>query len=120
MKTLTVHSAEAHYGKPDGFLFGPGLWSLVVQVTSSPVSLGQEFSSQSPQVPQEAQGPKLQGVCELEWKIGNNPVQCSPMLVTLCLAQKSLAWGLPRLKNIRIPLGLRKHVWELYSLENFV
>lgn len=31
-----------------------GSGSLVVQVTSSPVSLGQEFSSQSPQVPQEA------------------------------------------------------------------
>lgn len=34
----------------------------MVQVTSSPVSLGQEFSSQSPQVPQEARGPQLQGV----------------------------------------------------------
>lgn len=86
-----------------------GSGSLVVQVTSSPVSLGQEFSSQSPQVPQEAQGPRLQGVCELEWKVGNNPMQCLPMLVTLHLAQKRSVWGLPLVGNIRMdPAGPQK------------
>lgn len=58
LKTLTVHSTEALYDWLTGWVFclDKGSGSLVVQFTSSPVSLGQEFSSQSPRFPKRPRG----------------------------------------------------------------